>query len=65
MPVLWLCDFSQDQGAIALADALSTNNALVSLNLEGNNIQSEGASALAKGLRTNKSLQSLNLLNQR
>ena len=69
-----------DSDCALVAEALSSNASLTSLNLEvadssptlyvngsvlqGNRIQSEGAKSLAKGLAHNTSVVELNLLNQ-
>ena len=54
------------QAACALAEALSTNTNVISLNLGGSHsIQEEGARALGNALRTNASLAALDIYSNR
>uniref|UniRef100_A0A7N8X871 NLR family, CARD domain containing 3 n=1 Tax=Mastacembelus armatus TaxID=205130 RepID=A0A7N8X871_9TELE len=48
-------------GAIAMADALMSNQTLQTLDLRGNTVGMKGAKALANALKSNRSLKSLNL----
>ncbi|XP_058477124.1 NLR family CARD domain-containing protein 3 isoform X2 [Solea solea] len=48
-------------GVIAMADALTTNQTLQTLDLRGNTAGMEGAKALANAMKSNRSLKSLNL----
>jgi hypothetical protein len=50
-----------DDGAIALAGALKTNNTLTTLNIFNNLITDVGAKAFSEALKTNYTLYSLNL----
>ncbi|KAH3759047.1 Protein NLRC3 [Pelomyxa schiedti] len=50
-----------DEGAAIIAQALSSNKSLVSLNMAGNDIGDEGAAIISRALSSNKSLVSLNL----
>ena len=50
-----------DEGASALAEALTSPRPLRSIFLHGNLLQSDGVRALAQGLVTNSSLVSLTL----
>jgi Leucine Rich repeat len=47
----------QQEGAIAIADALKVNSSLTSLHLDENSIQQEGANAIADALQINTTLE--------
>ncbi|KAI8598054.1 hypothetical protein EDD21DRAFT_407131 [Dissophora ornata] len=51
------------EGALALSEALKTNTALTTLDLEKNSIGDEGTLALSEALKTNTTLTTLNLEN--
>ncbi|KAG0375297.1 hypothetical protein BGX24_009306, partial [Mortierella sp. AD032] len=50
-----------DNGAKALAEALKTNSALITLDLKGNSIGDDGAQALSEALKANLTLTTLDL----
>jgi Ran GTPase-activating protein (RanGAP) involved in mRNA processing and transport len=50
-----------DEGAVALADALKANTSVTNMNLGGNKIGDEGASALADAIEANTSLTNIDL----
>uniref|UniRef100_A0A8C5EKB6 NLR family CARD domain-containing protein 3-like n=1 Tax=Gouania willdenowi TaxID=441366 RepID=A0A8C5EKB6_GOUWI len=50
-----------DKGTTALAEALTHNHTLLSLQLQSNSISNKGMTALTKALRLNRGLMSLNL----
>lgn len=54
------CDLTDDD-AICIAELLSEDNSIISLNLWGNSITDRGGIALAKALRTNRVLLSISL----
>uniref|UniRef100_A0A8C5EKC7 NLR family CARD domain-containing protein 3-like n=1 Tax=Gouania willdenowi TaxID=441366 RepID=A0A8C5EKC7_GOUWI len=60
--VLSLCSNQVgDKGTTALAEALTHNHTLLSLQLQSNSISNKGMTALTKALRLNRGLMSLNL----
>ena len=54
-------NFLYDKGAVALGNALLTNDALQFLSLSSNGVGDEGAIALAEGLKGNRALRRLDL----